>query len=66
MPEQVEAAMPFSVGGELGPNLTLSPGPRPTSVPSVILKHPASWHKRHGPKSVGAMLLSVGESWEPI
>jgi len=31
------------VGGELGPNLTLWPGPRPTSVPSSVLIHPAVW-----------------------
>jgi len=30
-------------GGELGPHLTQSPGPRPTSIPSVILIHPAIW-----------------------
>ena len=29
--------------GELGPHLTLSPGLRPTSVPSGIVMHPAVW-----------------------
>jgi len=31
----------------------MPPGPRPTSVPSGILIHPAGWHNRHGPKIVG-------------
>ena len=35
------AAVPLSVGGELDPHLTESPGPRPISVPSDILIHPA-------------------------
>jgi len=33
---------PF-VGGELGPHLRLSPGPRPTAIPSGILIHPTVW-----------------------
>jgi len=38
-----EAAMPLSVEGELGPYLTISHGPRPTSVPSGIFIHPTVW-----------------------
>jgi len=40
-----EAAVPLSVGGELGTYLTLSPRPRSTSIPSVILNviHPTVW-----------------------
>jgi len=37
------AAVPLSVWGELGPHVTMSPGPRPTSVLSGILIHPAVW-----------------------
>ena len=37
---------PFFRGGELGPHLTKSPWPRPTSVPSGILIHPAVWPQR--------------------
>jgi len=36
------AALSLSVG-ELGPHLTVSPGLRPTSVPSGILIHPTTW-----------------------
>jgi len=31
------------LGRELGPHLTMSSGPRSTSVPSDILIHPAVW-----------------------
>jgi len=45
------------------PSNTMSPGPRPTSLPSDILIHPADSHKRHGPKSGGetAVPLPWGE-----
>ena len=44
MGRKVGAAAPLSVGGgQLGPHLTMSPGPKPTSVPSGILIHPAVW-----------------------
>jgi len=36
-------------GGGWSPSNTMWPGPRPTSVPSGILIHPAIW-PRHGPK----------------
>jgi len=40
--------MPLSVG-ELGPlSNTMSPGPRPTSVPSGILIHPTIWPQYTG------------------
>ena len=35
--------MPLSVGGPGSPSNTMSPGPRPTSVPSDILIHPTVW-----------------------
>ena len=31
------------LGGAATPSNTTSPGPRPTSIPSVILVHPAVW-----------------------
>jgi len=34
---------PFLLGGAGSPSNTKSPGPRPTSVPSGILIHPAVW-----------------------
>jgi len=39
------AAVPVSVGAGLGPHNynTMSPGPRPTSVPSGILIHSTVW-----------------------
>jgi len=43
MGQKVGAAVPLSVGRELGPHLTMSPGPRPTSIPSGILIHPTVW-----------------------
>ena len=34
---------PFFGGGAGSPSNTMSPGPRPTSIPSGILMHPAVW-----------------------
>jgi len=45
------------------PPNTMSPGPRPTSVPSGILLHPAVWP--HGPKTGGLCPFGEG-SWVPI
>jgi len=44
-----------------------SPVPRPTSVSNGVLIHPAVW-PQNGPKSGGAVPLSVGEqlSWVSI
>jgi len=42
-PEKWEAAVPLSVGGAGSPSNTMSPGPRPTSIPSDILIHPTVW-----------------------
>jgi len=39
----VEGCCALCVGGELGPHLTLSPGPMPTFVPSGILIHSVIW-----------------------
>ena len=38
------AAVPLSVGRAGSPSNTMSPGPRPTSVPSSILIHPTDCH----------------------
>jgi len=48
VPEQsgsksVEAAVPLSVGEAGFPPNTMSPGPRPISIPSDILIHPTVW-----------------------
>jgi len=43
MGRKAGAAVPFSVGEAGSPSNTISPGPRPTSVPSGILIHPAIW-----------------------
>jgi len=37
------ATVPLSTGGAESPSNTKSPGPRPSSVPSGILIHPAVW-----------------------
>ena len=42
MGRKVGVLCPFPLG-ELGPHNTMSPGPKPTSVPSGILIHPAVW-----------------------
>ena len=39
----ISATAEFLFWGELCPHLTVSPGPRPTSVPSGILIHPIIW-----------------------
>jgi len=41
--EKWGAAVPLSVGGAGSLSNTMSPWPRPTSVPSGILIHPAVW-----------------------
>jgi len=46
-------------GGAGSPSNTMSPGPRPTSIPSDILIHPTVW-LRHGPKS-GDPVSFLGE-----
>ena len=48
------AAVPLSVGGVGSPCNTMSPGPRPTSVPSGILIHPAVWPQQTWAKNLGA------------
>ena len=37
------AAVPLAVGQLVPPSNTMSPEPRPTSVPSEILIHPTVW-----------------------
>ena len=44
----------FFFGGEAGsPSITKSPGPRPTSIPSGILVHPAVWPQQTLAKNWG-------------
>jgi len=43
----------------------MSPGLRPTSVPSAILIHPPLGCNRHGPKSEGCCAPFRGGSWVP-
>ena len=50
--------------GELGPHLTQSPGPRPTSNPSGILIHPAIGPQWTWAENWGALPL-LGRSWVP-
>jgi len=41
--EKCGGAVSLSVGGAWSPSSTMSPGPRPTSVPSGVLIHLAVW-----------------------
>jgi len=43
MGRKVGAAVPHSVGKVGSPSNTMSPGSRPTSIPSGILIHPTVW-----------------------
>jgi len=52
------------VEAKLGFHLTKSPGPRPTSVPSVILIHPAVWPQRTWAENWG--LCPFWGSWVTI
>jgi len=59
-------AVPLSVAQEVTPSNIMSPGLRPTSIPSVILIHPALGHNKHGQK-VGELLRPFwGRSWVPV
>jgi len=59
------AALPLSLGGAGSPSNTMSPGPRPTSIPSGIPMHAAVWPQQTWPKSGGGgyCALSKGGSW---
>ena len=52
-------------GGAGSPSNTMSPGPRPTAIPSGILIHPAVWPQRTWAKNWG-WLCPFGGSWVPI
>jgi len=52
---------PFWDGVPGSPSNTMSLGPRPTSLPSGILIHPAIWHNRYGPKTGSCAPLGEGE-----
>jgi len=49
--------------GELGPHLTMLPVPRPSSVPSGILIHPAVWPQQTSAANWGLKPLG---NWVPI
>jgi len=53
------------LGGAWFPCNTMWPGPRPISVPSGILIHPAVWPQYTGRKVRAAVPLFLG-SWVPI
>ena len=55
----------FWRGGAGSPSNTKSPGPKPTSIPSGILIHPAIWPLQIWPKIGGYAPLGEG-SWVPI
>ena len=54
------ADVPLSVEAAGSPSNTMSPGPRPTSVPSGILMHPAFWPHIQGPKIRGVPFFGRG------
>jgi len=51
--------------GAGSPSNTMSPGPRPASIPGVILIHPAVGPQHTWPKIGGAVPLSGRGSWVP-
>ena len=52
---------PFFLGVAGSPSNTKSPGPRPTSIPSGILVHPAVWPQRTLAENLGLCPLGEGE-----
>jgi len=46
--------------GELGPHVTMQPGPRPIFVPSGIFIHPAVWLQQTWAKIWGGGLCRLG------
>jgi len=53
----VGCCAPFLGGGAGSSSNTMSPGPRPTSVPSGILIHPALWPQQTWAKNGGGLWL---------
>ena len=54
------ALPPFCRGGTGSPSGTMWPGPRPTSLPSGMLIHPAIWPQQIWPKIGGCAPLGRG------
>jgi len=54
---------PFWGRGAGSPSSTMWPGPRPTSVPSAILIHPAVWSQQTWTENWGCARFSGGGSW---
>ena len=59
------AVRPFLEGGAGSPSNIMSPGPRPTSVPSGILIHPAVWPQQTWAKNWGLCPFSRGGAGSP-
>jgi len=57
---EVGAAVTLFLGGAGFPSNTVSPGSRPTSIPSGILTHQPFGHSRHGPKIWGVPFCGGG------
>jgi len=60
MGRKLGGCVPF-FGGAASPSNTMLPGPRPTSVPSGILIHPAIWPQYMGRKLGGCCAPLSGE-----
>jgi len=59
------AAVPLSVDGAGSPSNTMSPWPRPTSVPSYIVIHPAAVWSQYRPMGQKVGAASVLETVSP-
>jgi len=59
------ADVPLSVEGAGSPSNTMSPGPRPTSVPSGILMHPAFWPQYTRAENWGCAIFLEGGPESP-
>ena len=64
MGQKLGGSAPF-FGEEVGPHLTQSPGPRPTSIPSGILIYAAIWPQRIWAENWGAVPLWGEEELGP-
>jgi len=59
---KIGGSAPFCEGGAGSPSNTKSPGPRPTSIPSGILIHPAIWLQQIWAENWGLCRFGEG-SW---
>ena len=56
---------PFLGGGSVSPSNTMSPGARPTSVPSGILIHPVVWRQQTWAENWGLCPFGAGPGSPP-